>query len=124
VTTKPKRATGSADSFPLPVEATAIRVTPKMPETNPTAKTWELHFYGQDFWRITPRIVLSYGMRYEFQKLYGETHNQLSNFDPSTSSVLIAGAGGNSGTLLQDDRTISRRACAAEIFWEDYFLCF
>ena len=72
--------------------------------TNPTAKSWEMHFYGQDSWQVTPRIVLSYGLRYEFQKPYGEIHNQLSNFDPTTLSVLIAGAGGNSGTLVQDDR--------------------
>ena len=72
--------------------------------TNPTTKSWEMHFYGQDSWQVTKRLVLSYGLRYEFQKPYGEVHNYVSNFDPTTVSVLIAGVGGNSGTLVNDDR--------------------
>jgi len=72
--------------------------------TNPTTKSWEIHFYGQDSWQVTKRLVFSYGLRYEFQKPYGEIHDHVSNFDPSTLSVLIAGRGGNSGTLIKDDR--------------------
>jgi carboxypeptidase family protein/TonB-dependent receptor-like protein len=72
--------------------------------TNPTTKSWEMHFYGQDSWQATKRLVLSYGLRYEFQKPYGEVHDHVSNFDLATLSISIAGRGGNSGTLVRDDR--------------------
>jgi outer membrane receptor protein involved in Fe transport len=72
--------------------------------TNPTTKSWEMEYYGQDSWQVTPKLVLSYGLRYEFQKPYGEVHDRVSNLDLSTLSVLIAARGGNSGTLVKDDR--------------------
>src|SRR3984893_15250827 len=72
--------------------------------TNPTTTSWEVEFYGQDSWQATKRLVLSYGLRYEFQKPYGEVRNQVSNFDASTLSIQIAGRGGNSGTLVPSDR--------------------
>jgi len=50
--------------------------------TNPTTTSWEMEFYGQDSWQVTKRLVFSYGLRYEFQKPYGEINNSISNFDP------------------------------------------
>ena len=72
--------------------------------TNPTTTSWETEFYGQDSWQLTKRLVLSYGLRYEFQKPYGEVSNRISNFDLSTLSLQVAGRGGNSGTLVPSDR--------------------
>ena len=72
--------------------------------TNPTTTSWETEFYGQDSWQVTKRLVLSYGLRYEFQKPYGEVNNRISNFDLSTLSLQVAGRGGNSGTLVPSDR--------------------
>jgi hypothetical protein len=72
--------------------------------TNPTTTSWEMEFFGQDSWQVTKRLVLSYGLRYEFQKPYGEVNDRISNFDVSTFSLQIAGRGGNSGTLVPGDR--------------------
>jgi len=68
--------------------------------TKPHTQSWELHFYGQDTYRITPRLTLNYGLRYEYQNPYTEANNNISNFDPVSGSILLAGRGGNSQSLV------------------------
>ena len=68
--------------------------------TKPHTRTWELHFYGQDSFRLTPRLTLNYGLRYEYQAPYTEEHNFESNFDPVSKLILLAGRGNNSAGLV------------------------
>ncbi|MGD0268589.1 MAG: carboxypeptidase regulatory-like domain-containing protein [Candidatus Sulfotelmatobacter sp.] len=63
-------------------------------------RSWELHFYGEDTYKVTPRLTLIYGVRYQYQNPYTEAGNNLSNFDPVTNLILIAGRGGNSDALI------------------------
>jgi hypothetical protein len=72
--------------------------------TDPHTRTWEIAFYGQDTYRVTPRLTLNYGLRYEFQAPYTESNNNQSNYDPATDSLLLAGRGGNSGGLVDSQR--------------------
>ena len=67
---------------------------------SPHTQSWELHFYGEDTYKATPRLTLIYGLRYEFQNPYTEVGNNMSNFDPTTNLILIAGRGGNSDALI------------------------
>src|ERR1035437_8070021 len=46
------------------------------------------HFFGQDEWRLSPRLTLSYGIRYELHPGYSDKYGDIGNFDPS-----VAGAG-------------------------------
>jgi hypothetical protein len=61
-------------------------------------------FYVQDYWKVTPRLNLTYGLRYEYQQPYVEEHDNAANFDPSTVSMLIAGRGSNSRSLVNSDK--------------------
>lgn len=69
--------------------------------TNPHTQSWELAFYGQDTFRVTPKLTLNYGLRYEYQNPYTEAHDYQSNFDPASGSILLANRGGNSRALMQ-----------------------
>lgn len=53
-----------------------------------------LFFYGQDQWKITPKLTLNYGLRYEIYTPPGARRGQGSNFDFATGQVRIAGLGG------------------------------
>ncbi len=44
---------------------------------------WLYSGYAQDDWRITPRITLNLGFRYEFQAVPTEANNLLGNWDPT-----------------------------------------
>jgi Carboxypeptidase regulatory-like domain len=41
------------------------------------------HFFGQDEWRLSPKLTLSYGLRYEFHPGYYDKFGDIGNFDPT-----------------------------------------
>lgn len=56
---------------------------------------YETHVFGyaQDTWKITPKLTLNYGLRYEVYTPPSTPTGAGSNFDLSTGMVLIAGVG-------------------------------
>jgi hypothetical protein len=50
--------------------------------------------YAQDDYRITSKLTLNLGLRWEFATPRWERNNVLSNFNPATNSILTASNGG------------------------------
>lgn len=71
--------------------------------TTPRTTSLEQHAYWQDAWRLTPHLTLNYGLRYEHQAPYRETHDAMANFDPASLSLQLAGRGSNSDALVRAD---------------------
>lgn len=46
-------------------------------------------FYAQDEFRVTPRLTVSYGLRYELHLPFTEKNGNISNFDRLTNSVIV-----------------------------------
>jgi len=63
-------------------------------------KSMETGFYVQDDWRVTPKLTVNLGVRYQWDSPYSERHNN-SQFSDMTgdSGVTVLGLPGQSGTL-------------------------
>jgi carboxypeptidase family protein len=51
--------------------------------------------FFQDDWRITPRLTLNLGLRYEFEPPVQESNNAFGNFDPTTPTGMVQQASGH-----------------------------
>jgi hypothetical protein len=65
---------------------------------------WETGHYIQDDWRITRRLNLNLGLRYELDTYPVEEHNRQSNFDLASGSLLLPGQNGLPRSLVRTDR--------------------
>ena len=77
---------GYADNVnPVPTAPTALVVLPSVAN-----KSKETGFYIQDDWKVTPKLTLNLGLRYEWSTPYNERDNsiQFSNFTGQTGYTL------------------------------------
>lgn len=68
--------------------------------TNPHTMAGDLDLFAQDTFKVSPKLTLNYGLRYEYQTPYTEENNYMSNYDIASNLILVAGRGGNSAALM------------------------
>jgi Carboxypeptidase regulatory-like domain/TonB dependent receptor len=54
-------------------------------------------FYAMDTWRLTPKLTLTYGLRYELFAPIMDRNNESSNFTPANGGGLVTAASNASG---------------------------
>jgi hypothetical protein len=83
----------------LPNNGTGIAVAKETQLTNPNALRWsEYGAYAQDQWDVTPKMTLSYGIRYEYYPVAYRDHQGIFFMDPSlplAANVVAGGVNGN-----------------------------
>ena len=67
-------------------------------------RTWEPSVYAQDDWRITPKLTLNLGLRYDIFTPDIPLGNNISQFDPPSGMILVAGVNSSSTTNIVTDR--------------------
>jgi hypothetical protein len=69
--------------------------------TDATAYLERAHFYGQDTWHVTPKLTVSYGLRWELTFPEATDPGKGGLLDLSTGNVVVFGIGGNSSRGFQ-----------------------
>ncbi len=60
-------------------------------------------FYFNDTWRMTPKLTLNLGLRYELQGTWSERFNRFSYWDPAATNATVTGCGGTPGSPCPGD---------------------
>ncbi len=78
---------------------------------NPGLRNWETAAYLQDDWRVTRRLTLNLGVRYDYYGPNTEVANRISNVDLVKGKIIIAGRDGvsSSAGVLPDRRNFAPR---------------
>jgi hypothetical protein len=77
---------------------------------------WRMFYFIQDRWRVTPKLTLSLGLRWDtWFPNYTRNAGQGSNYDVTTNTVMIAGVGENtkSGNIDTQWKNLSPRISIA-----------
>ena len=60
-------------------------------------------FYAGDTWKVTPKLTLNLGLRYELAGPWSERYNRLDYFNPTAASVGVTGCSGVVGSSCPGD---------------------
>ncbi len=95
------------------------RVTTRINELNvPHYRFWEPSVFVQDDWRVKKWLTLNLGVRYDVFTPLEEERNRISNFDPNTGRIILAGVNGVSrggGITTQYNNVAPRFGFAATV---------
>ncbi len=59
--------------------------------------------YGNDTWRVSSKLTLNLGLRYELQGGWSDRYNRLTYFDPTVVNRTVTGCGGTVGSPCLGD---------------------
>ncbi len=73
--------------------------------------TMHYHAFAQDQWRVSDRLTLSYGLRYEYHPAYHDPTGNIGNFDPSIAKSGRVVYPDGFGSLVSQDYLKSFNSC-------------
>ncbi len=54
-------------------------------------RNFNFGIFGEDDWKVSPKLTLNLGLRYEYESSLEIAHNVFSRIDPNTGTMLVAG---------------------------------
>lgn len=87
----PATSTARSEAYSLADFMYGARSSYEMSNRINVTENMRFHYlYGEDSWKVRPSLTLNYGLRYEFVFPQWESGNRISNFDPTTLSMVEA----------------------------------
>ena len=90
-TDNPNNAAATGDAMAALLLGTSNFIEQDFTLFEPRILQWEWNFYAQDDWKVTDKLTINAGLRYEYDTPTVERDNKWSNFDLVTGKLLIAG---------------------------------
>ncbi|MDX2269978.1 MAG: TonB-dependent receptor [Bryobacter sp.] len=109
-TDNPNNAAATGDAMAALLLGTASFIEQDFTLFEPRILQWEWNFYVQDDWRVTDRLTINAGLRYERDTPTVEKDDKWTNFDVVTGQLLIAGFNTDSATgVVADNNNFAPR---------------
>lgn len=70
----------------------------------PRNRLTQYFFFAQDDFKVSRKLTINYGLRYEYYSPAVDQRDNQSNFDIASGQVLLAGRGDNSRSLVTSDK--------------------
>lgn len=67
-------------------------------------RSWETGYFAQDDWRVSNRLTLNLGVRYDLYTWPYEINNHQSNFNPVNGTLVVPGTAGWPKSLIDTDK--------------------
>jgi hypothetical protein len=78
----------------------------RLGESKAYPSTWVFGHFLQDDWKITPRLTLNLGVRYDFSTSIVSASDRQSRFNPDTGVIEIAGTAGVRRDISRPDQNL------------------
>ena len=103
VTRNPNSPAGTGDSIASLIVGTPSVIQQDFSLPTPGIRGWEFSAFVMDDIRVSSKLTLNLGLRYELFSRYSEVNDQWANFDPITGKLLIAGFNSDSNVGVDGD---------------------
>ena len=100
----PNQTAGTGDAMASFLLGTASTIEQDFTLVFPGFRYTEWNLYLHDDWKVTSRLTVNAGIRYEYDTVLKEVANRMTNFDVVTGKLLIAGFNTNATTGIRPDR--------------------